>query len=284
MSVNWTPLARAIRRTAESEVRTLKSNSSSAATRINPDSLRALWFTVTLVCFLAAASFMVSFAALHEVAAWVGLPVWMRWTVPVFIDVAILAYSLAVLIHRSRGEPTWASWVSLGGFTFVSVVANAAHAMSVGSFGLWQTVIGACVAGLAPLAVFAATEELGRLAVARNVIREETIAAPEFVDAPTANKLLAVAEEESHLEEESGAAEPASVSEPLPTAKPSSTDEIDVREWALSQRQEGLQISGSALAEVSGWSPSTARRRLSTLRRQEPAIFETEPTPEEVSV
>lgn len=137
----------------------------STSRRINPDSIQTLWFTVGVVGFLAATSFMVSFAGLTEVAKWVGVPTWMRWTVPAFIDMAILAYSLAVLIHRSRGEATWASWISLGLFTGVSVIANAAHALSIEHAVNWQAWIGAGIAALAPIGVFAATEELGRLAV-----------------------------------------------------------------------------------------------------------------------
>lgn len=139
--------------------------SMSSSRRINPDSIQTLWFTVGVVGFLAATSFMVSFAGLTEVARWVGVPAWMSWTVPAFIDMAILAYSLAVLIHRSRGEATWASWLSLGLFTLVSVVANAAHALSFPHENAWQAWIGASIAALAPVGVFAATEELGRLAV-----------------------------------------------------------------------------------------------------------------------
>ncbi|MGY4543604.1 hypothetical protein ACVWY0_003544 [Arthrobacter sp. UYNi723] len=135
--------------------------------RINPDSMATLWLTVCLVGFLAVASFMVSFTGLHEVAAWAGLPVWLRWAVPVFIDVAILAYTLAVLIHRHRGERTWASWISLGGFTVFSMVANAAHALSIPHPDFGQQIIGAAIASLAPLAVFAATEQLGRLVIGR---------------------------------------------------------------------------------------------------------------------
>lgn len=137
----------------------------STSRRINPDSIQTLWFTVGVVGFLAATSFMVSFAGLTEVAKWVGVPTWMRWTVPAFIDMAILAYSLAVLIHRSRGEATWASWISLSLFTGVSVIANAAHALSIEHAVNWQAWIGAGIAALAPIGVFAATEELGRLAV-----------------------------------------------------------------------------------------------------------------------
>lgn len=139
--------------------------SMSASRRINPDSIQTLWFTVGVVGFLAATSFMVSFAGLTEVAKWVGVPTWMRWTIPAFIDMAILAYSMAVLIHRSRGGSTWRSWMSLSLFTGVSVVANAAHALSIEHEVIWQAWIGAGLAALAPIGVFAATEELGRLAV-----------------------------------------------------------------------------------------------------------------------
>lgn len=138
---------------------------SSRSHRINPDSIHALWFTVVLVGFLAVTSFMVSFAGLQEVAKWVGLPVWLRWAVPVFIDVAILAYSLAALIHRARGEKTWASWVSLAGFTTVSVLANAGHTFMLDHENVWQGWIAAGIAALAPVAVFASTEELGRLVI-----------------------------------------------------------------------------------------------------------------------
>lgn len=110
---------------------------------------------------------MVSFNGLRDVAAWVGLPLWMRWAVPVFIDIAILAYSLAAVIHKSRGESVRTTWITLGVFTATSVVANAAHALSVGQGEtVVQRTIGAVIAALAPIAVFAATEELSRLAFA----------------------------------------------------------------------------------------------------------------------
>lgn len=133
--------------------------------RINPDSLKTLWFTVGLIIILGVTSFLVSFNGLLDVAAWVGLPHSLRWTVPAFIDVSILAYSMAAVIHKARNEKVAATWVSLGVFTLISVVANAVHAMSNGEgTTMVQMVIGATIAAAAPIAVFAATEELSRLA------------------------------------------------------------------------------------------------------------------------
>ncbi|RUQ20910.1 DUF2637 domain-containing protein [Kocuria sp. HSID16901] len=145
--------------------------SSRAGRRINPDSLYTLWFTVILICTLGLTSFMVSFNGLHDVAGWVGLPVWLRWAVPIFIDIAILAYSMAAVIHRARGETVWPTWVTLGVFTALSVVANGAHALTRGEgTTVAQSWIGAGIAAMAPVAVFAATEQLSRLAFA---VREE---------------------------------------------------------------------------------------------------------------
>lgn len=140
--------------------------------RINPDSLYTLWFTVILICTLGLTSFMVSFNGLHDVAGWVGLPVWLRWAVPIFIDIAILAYSLAAVIHRARGETVWPTWTTLGAFTLLSVIANGVHALTRGAgTTAVQSWIGAEIAGMAPVAVFAATEQLSRLAFA--TAREE---------------------------------------------------------------------------------------------------------------
>lgn len=144
--------------------------------RINPDSLYTLWFTVILICTLGLTSFMVSFNGLHDVAGWVGLPVWLRWAVPIFIDIAILAYSLAAVIHRARGETVWPTWTTLGAFTLLSVIANGVHALTRGAgTTAVQSWIGAGIAGMAPVAVFAATEQLSRLAFATARVEPKVI-------------------------------------------------------------------------------------------------------------
>lgn len=138
-----------------------------ATSRIDPDTKGVQWTVVVLVGLLGLTSFIVSFRALHDVAAWAGIGPGLQWAVPVFVDGAILTYALAVLVHRSRGEPVWPSWTSLGVFTAMSVAANAAHAVAVPQEQWWQTLTGAVLAALAPLGVFAATEQMARLVVLR---------------------------------------------------------------------------------------------------------------------
>ena len=164
------------------------------SSRIDPDTRGVQWTVVGLVGLLGLTSFAVSFRALHDVAAWAGIGPGLQWAVPVFIDGAILTYALAVLVHRSRGESVWPSWVSLAVFTAMSVAANAAHAVAAPTSVWWQTVIGALLAGLAPLGVFAATEQMARLVVLRPQDREvlpavevmPQLSAPEVTATPEA--------------------------------------------------------------------------------------------------
>lgn len=194
--------------------------------RINPDSLRTLWFTVGLIIVLGITSFLVSFNGLLDVAAWVGLPHSLRWTVPGFIDVSILAYSMAAVIHKARGERVTATWVSLAVFTLISVVANAIHAISKGEgTTMPQVVIGATIAAAAPIAVFAATEELSRLAFrapthpleqTTSIIEHEQPNTLEHDNTYAPQLHLAQAEESSHTMKE--------LSHSVATEEPTSTE------------------------------------------------------------
>ena len=137
------------------------------ASRIDPDTRAVVVTTVALVASLGAVSFAVSFAGLVAVAEWAELPHWLRWAVPVFVDGALLAYTLAILVQRARGESTRFSWAALATFTLVSVGANAAHVLGTGDVADWRTLVGAGLAALAPLGVLAATHTVADLAIAR---------------------------------------------------------------------------------------------------------------------
>lgn len=148
---------------------------SAGTSRIDPDTRGVQWTVVGLVGLLGLTSFAVSFRVLHDVAAWAGIGPGLQWAVPVFIDGAILTYALAVLVHRSRGESVWPSWISLATFTAMSVAANAAHAVAAPQELWWQTWVGAALAALAPLGVFAATEQMARLVVLRPQDRQTAV-------------------------------------------------------------------------------------------------------------
>lgn len=215
----------------------MKQSKKNTQARINPDSRATLWFTVVLITLLGLCSFMVSFNGLHDVASWVGLPDWMRWTVPIFIDIAILAYSMAAVIHKSRGETVITTWVTLGVFTLISVVANAAHALSAGEGETAvQRWIGAAIAAAAPVAVFAATEELSRLAfsqralaaaAAEATVPNGTVAAPVLVSTSADSLDSSRSVEASAQRPAESALEPTTAEETKPALATASDDAPD---------------------------------------------------------
>lgn len=273
-----------------------------------------LWFTVLLVLLLGVTSFMVSFNGLHDVASWVGLPPWLRWTVPVFIDIAILAYSMAAVIHRARGEAVALTWGTLMVFTLISVFANGAHALTVGGGqSAAQSWIGAAIAAAAPLSVFAATEELSRLAfgkpdgersfedtggdssssagLAPGRLERELLAAGEkkalgadgvpgtAESAEVENSEVTVATEAA-AEVSQIQGSPETVEDDAGANLPDDEDEdgdedvVKLREWVRSQQEAGQKVTGVEAAAVIGKSAKTARNKLKLLKEQEPDLFD----------
>jgi hypothetical protein len=138
----------------------------SKSQRINPDSLPVLYTAVALVSLLMISSFVVSFSGIYEVSAWTGLPVVLQWLPALFIDAAILAYTISLVVFKARGESTWRTLAGLTGFALVSVVANVAHTLSFwdGQLTDFRSWIGVGITAAAPIAVLLASEEITRLA------------------------------------------------------------------------------------------------------------------------
>ena len=279
--------------------------------RIDPDTRGVQWTVVGLVGLLGLTSFVVSFRALHDVAAWAGIGPGLQWAVPVFIDGAILTYALAVLVHRSRGESVWPSWTSLAVFTAMSVAANAAHAVAAPQEVWWQTWVGAALAALAPLGVFAATEQMARLVVLRPQDRKAIREAPEpvaepaggaaqlDVSGPSTDEPEAPAEDPAP-EPEAPAEQPAkeakapaervastsasaapvdapaeeSMSESAsePEAAPEPSEDEFVA-WVQQRHREGEAITGPTAGAFLGVSERTGRNRIKELRAARPELF-----------
>lgn len=134
--------------------------------RINPDALPVLYTAVALVSLLMISSFTVSFSGIYEVSAWTGLPTFLQWLPALFIDAAILAYTISLVVFKARGESTWRTLAGLTGFALVSVIANVAHTLSFwnGQLTDFRSWIGVGITAAAPIAVLLASEEITRLA------------------------------------------------------------------------------------------------------------------------
>lgn len=150
----------------------------SRPSRINPDTRPVLSLAVTVTAALLAVSFLLSYNGLTGVAPRGIAEAGLAWSVPVTVDGAVLVYTLAVLIQRQRGDSARVSWSALGGFTAVSVAANAFHAWDTSGHDA-AGVVGAAIAGLAPVAVLVATHTLADL-----IIERPATSVPEVVPAP----------------------------------------------------------------------------------------------------
>ncbi len=134
--------------------------------RINPDAIPVLATAVILVALLMITSFSVSFSGIYAVSAWTGLPTFLQWLPAIFIDAAILAYTISLVVFKARGESTWRTFAGLVAFAAVSVIANIAHTMAFwnGSMLDYRAWVGVLITASAPIAVLLASEEITRLA------------------------------------------------------------------------------------------------------------------------
>ena len=137
--------------------------------RINPDAIPVLATAVALVTVLMVTSFSVSFSGIYTVSAWTGLPTNLQWLPALFIDAAILAYTIALVVFKARGESTWRTLTGLSAFAAISVIANIAHTVAFwnGSLADYRAWIGTMITAAAPIAVLLASEEITRLAFAQ---------------------------------------------------------------------------------------------------------------------
>jgi len=134
--------------------------------RLNPDSVPVLATAVALVGVLMITSFIVSFSGLYDASEWTGLPQYFRWLPALFIDAAILAYTIALIVFKARGESVWRTVVGLVGFATISVIANVSHTLAYwdGNLVDYRAWVGVAITASAPIAVLLAAEEITRLA------------------------------------------------------------------------------------------------------------------------
>lgn len=153
---------------------------------ISPDRWYVGVSAIVLVGLIMAASYVFSFTAITEAAAWTGNPAPTHWLAAVFIDGAIVTYTITYAVFRSRGERARRSLFFLYLFSAVSVAVNAAHSAS---FWDWdfadpQAQFGVLIAVAAPVAALLASEEVVRLAFQRPLSKADPAVIPASDSAP----------------------------------------------------------------------------------------------------
>lgn len=120
---------------------------------------------VVITTVIGIASFVLSFAALWDLATMAGVPRELSWLWPVIVDGTILQATISVIAlaqfddQRSGRRFFWAVLVIAA---LVSIGANAMHAF-ISQAGTLHPALSAAIATVAPVSLLAATHGLGIL-------------------------------------------------------------------------------------------------------------------------
>lgn len=132
------------------------------ARRFYADTPLVLGILLALIAMQAVSTFSVSFSGLYAAAAWAVGPIpWLQVAVPFMLDMAIVAFTLALFVERERGHSVKGTWAAIAVFAVVSAVANILHTLTVSTAKtLPELIVGAVISGGAPLLLAFATDKI----------------------------------------------------------------------------------------------------------------------------
>lgn len=120
---------------------------------------------VVITAVIGIASFVLSFAALWELATMAGVPRNLSWLWPVIVDGTILQATISVIALAQFDDQRSGRrffWTVLVIAALVSIGANALHAF-ISQAGTLHPALSAAIATVAPVSLLAATHGLGIL-------------------------------------------------------------------------------------------------------------------------
>lgn len=169
--------------------------------------------SVAGTALLAIGGFVLSFAALRDLAVRVGMPADLGWIWPLLIDGMIIEATLAVVALAQRGSrAVWYAWFLLAVGAVVSVGSNGVHAMITGHG--WA---GAAAASVPPVVLLATTHLTVLL-----------MAAPDSTDSTMGLSGAPVGTELQPSPDDSGSTPPRSTEAPAATVDEAGEQETSV--------------------------------------------------------
>lgn len=146
--------------------------------RINMDSIHVYRTVAFIVVASALAAIIASWEGLLAAAAWLELPVELRWILPVMIDLPIAGLALGALSLKSLGRPGTAALFTATAlvFTAISAAANFLYVVSIRGLNDYTDWSGAIAKGLAPAITLVMTEALGALIAKQKTQRKRAVA------------------------------------------------------------------------------------------------------------
>lgn len=138
--------------------------------RISPDSRLVAYGAASLASAIYLGAFATSFFGQASLAQHMLIPSQLQYVVPAVVDLALILFTLATLVRRSRGESTLITNLATAGWTMVSIVANIFHILiPAGRPDSWSagTYAGAALSALMPLAALGASLVIETVLIAR---------------------------------------------------------------------------------------------------------------------
>ena len=165
--------------------------------RISPTAVRiACIVAVLITAVVAAASFVLSFASLADLAQRSGYPAELAKLWPVIVDLTIVLATVAVIILGPAGVGSRAHrryfWAALAISAIISVGGNALHGYLQPDTALWPW-LAACIAAVAPLSLLATVHGAATMLRISAFVSRRTPAADASADTPTAEAPVAEA-------------------------------------------------------------------------------------------
>ncbi|MFI6998761.1 DUF2637 domain-containing protein [Nocardia sp. NPDC050175] len=150
----------------------------------------ARWSAVVIIVIIGTAAFVLSFAALRDLAILANTPRQWAWLFPVIVDGTIIQATISALVLAASPERRWFLWV-LGTGAMVSIAGNSLHAVAAGRILPWWA--SALVAAIAPISLLVDTHGLAvlfRAAQQDSVPEPVTVSEPAPVKAPARRKAV----------------------------------------------------------------------------------------------
>lgn len=167
--------------------------------RISPTAVRVACIVAVLItAVVAAASFVLSFASLADLAQRSGYPAELAKLWPVIVDLTIVLATVAVIVLGPAGVGSRAHrryfWAVLAISAIISIGGNALHGYLPPDTALWPW-LAACIAAVAPLSLLATVHGAATMLRISAFVSRRAPAADASVDTPTAEAPIAEAQD-----------------------------------------------------------------------------------------
>lgn len=280
--------------------------------QLDPDGRAVRLLMPLAIAAVATGAFVLSFAALRQVAAAANVSPRLAWIWPVLIDAGVIVNVAAALVLRARGQCATYPWISMGVGVALSVIGNAIHATGTADGAIHLPAIVAMICAAVPPLVLMQATHLGALVlVQRRSPTAQSVATSGAVDTTAAPPAEHLGLASSSLNGSDGQrlaatglpalpirssqrAESVEASRALPASRPASEpaqlaargesprrlpvagtpDPVkDLADELRSRHRRGEKITGDTVAKLLGVSARTGSRRLKEITERWPDLL-----------